>query len=69
MPRNVLIGYDNEDRAACILRVCPPVDTRAVTLSPPIYTKLSSQDSRMATQQDVEFNQMSLNACVLLDGL
>ena len=48
----------------------PLVDARAVTLSPPpAHTKHSCLTSRMATQRDVEFNQMFLNACVLLDGL
>jgi hypothetical protein len=50
------------------VRVYPLVDGRTVTLSPPpVHTKLSFSTSRMATQRDVEFNQMFLNACVLLD--
>jgi hypothetical protein len=47
----------------------PLADARAVTLPPPVHTKLPCIASRMATQRDVEFNQMSLNACVLLHGL
>jgi hypothetical protein len=62
-------GYENEDRA-CILRAYPLADARAVTLFPPVHTKLSYIASRMATQRDhEEHNQMILNACVLLDGL
>jgi hypothetical protein len=55
-----------------LLHVYPHValaDARAVTLSPPVRTKLSCIASRMATQRDVEYNQMFLNACVLLDAL
>jgi hypothetical protein len=48
------------------LRVYPLADARAVTLPPPVHTKLSCIPSRMATQRDVENNQMFLNACVLL---
>jgi hypothetical protein len=51
-------------------------DARVVTLSPPllssppVHTKLSRIASSMATQRDVEYyNQMFLDACVLLDGL
>jgi hypothetical protein len=33
------------------------------------YTKLSCIASRMATQRDVEHNQMFLNACVQVDGV
>ena len=36
----------------------------------PVHTRLSHlTTSGMAIQQNVEFNQMSLNACVLLDDL
>jgi hypothetical protein len=64
------IGYEkfeNED-CACILCVYPLADARAVTLSPPVRTKLSCIAIRMATQRDVEYNEMFLNVCVL-DGL
>ncbi len=48
-------------------------DTRAVIPSeppPPVHTKLYCLAIRMATQRDdVEYNKMFLNACVLLDGL
>jgi hypothetical protein len=52
---------------------CVFTDARVVALSPShsppvVPTDLSSIASRMATQQDVEYNQMSLNACVLLDA-
>ena len=40
--------------------------TRAVTLPPPVHAKLSFVASRMATQGNVEYNQMILNACELL---
>ena len=64
---------ENESRyrsgRASIPRVYLLADARAVTLSPPILTKLSCIASRMATERDVEYNQMILNACVLLDGL
>jgi hypothetical protein len=58
-------GYENEDYA-CQLppRVYSLADARVVTLHPPVHTKLSCIASRMATQRDVEFNQMFLNACV-----
>jgi hypothetical protein len=47
-----------------ILRVYILAYTRAVTLSPPpVHTNLAS---RMAIQRDVRYNQISLNACVLL---
>jgi hypothetical protein len=49
--------------------IYPLADARAITLSPPVRTKLSFIVSRMATQRGVEYNQMFLNACVLLDGL
>jgi hypothetical protein len=49
--------------------VYPLADARAITLSPPVRTKLSCIASRMATQRDVEYNQIFLNACVLLDCL
>ena len=52
-----------------ILRVLYPLpDARPVTLSPSLNAKLSCTASRMATQRDVEHNQMLLNACVQLDG-
>jgi hypothetical protein len=48
----------------------PLVDARAVTLSPPpVHTKFFCLTGRMATQRDVEFNQIFLDACVLLDDL
>jgi hypothetical protein len=59
---------------ACIVRAFSPLsDARAVTLSPPppVHTKLPCIASRMATpqQQDLEYNRMFPNACVLPDGL
>jgi hypothetical protein len=48
---------------------CTFTHARAITLSPLARIKLSCIASTMATQQDVEYNQIFLNACVLLDGL
>ena len=56
---------------ACLLtcRCLSCHSTPFVILSPLVYTKISCLASIMATKQDVEFNQMFLNMCVLLDGL
>jgi hypothetical protein len=47
----------------------PPTCRRSTHHSPPIRTKLPCIVSRMATQRDLEYNQIFLNACVLLDSL
>ena len=52
----------------------PLADARAVTLpplhSPPVVrTRLSSMATKIAERRNVEYNQMSVNACVPLDGL
>ena len=51
----------------------PLADPRPVTLSPqhshPVPTNLPFRASKMATPRDAVYNQISLNTCVLLDGL
>ena len=55
-------GYENED-SWDILRVYPLAHARPVTLSPVTVA------STMAAERVVEYAQMFLNACVILDSL
>jgi len=65
MPMWWLLEKEVEDYA-CMPRVYPLANAQAVTLSLPVRTEFSYIASRMATQRDVEYNQIFLNACVLL---
>ena len=64
-----LSGYENEDRE-CTLR---PLQTLEPSLLPPLHSpplvhiRLSAKATRMA-ERNVEYNQMSVNACVPPDG-
>ena len=58
--RSQVMASEYENEGACIY---PLIHARAVTLSPPAHTKLSCIASRtMTTKQDLEYNQMFLNA-------
>ena len=63
---NYSVSIDSSASGSCasIQRL---IDPRTVILSPPTHTFIAS---RMTTQQDLDYNQMFLNTCVLLlDGL